>query len=155
MLISMPRYPEEIWGDGDPRNEQRDLARRYVNKYIHTPKRAPSAMENEGRGRSGCEVITYVRNKYQVYSYIYKYIYYIIYYIYIFLCARSKEAGTVGDEKKQTKKQSLGGSGCKVGTYTYVIYTPTCVHIPLWIIYFSLCADQGRKQAPPASKSRR
>ena len=71
---------------------------------MYTYTKAGTVVEEKWRwGRSGCEVVTYLRNIYQVYTYMYKYI------LFIFLCARSKEAGPVGDETKTKTKKRVEG----------------------------------------------
>ena len=55
-----------------------------------------------------------------------------------------EEAGTVGDETKSRRYQWF--------TYVRDIDTPTCIHTGMYS-FRSLFAEQGRKQASPATKN--
>ena len=73
-----------------------------------------------------------------------------------FFCERSKggrEAPSATKQKQQNNK--IEGAAAAKWVRTYVIYIPTCVYIPVWSISFSLCAEQGRKQAPSATTKSR
>ena len=158
----MRRYPEGIWGDGDPRNERRDLARSnggnrhrrrrrtkveavaaakwsrtYVNK--HTPKQAPSAKNNDVEAVAAAKGSrTCVINARYTPTCIYILVYSLLFSV------RSKGGSRHGGRRNKTKKQSRGGGGCKVGTYVLTsvrnIYTPTCVYIYRYVLFIFLCA---------------
>ena len=61
-----------------------------------------------------------------------------------------EEAGTVGDEERRR-----GDSGCEVGTYVRSLLPGVHLHLYVYGLFFSLCAEQERKQVPSATQQSR
>ena len=73
-----------------------------------------------------------------------------IYYLHYFLCARSKRGS-----RHRRRRNRVEAVAATKWLRTYVVYIHLHAYIPVWIIYFSLCAEQGREQAPSATNQSR
>ena len=97
-------------------------------------KQAPSATKNEGRGGCGCDVVTYVRK--QIHTYI----------------RTPKQASSA-------RNNDVEAVAAAKWSRTWVIYTRYAPNIYVYthygVYYFFLCAEQGRKQAPSATKQKK
>ena len=136
----MPRYPEGIWGDGDPRNERRDLAQGERGRR----RRWRRKTKVEAVAAAKCSRTCVINARYTPTC---------INIYHLFLSVRGVREQTPSETKqKQTESR---GSRLQIG-YVYVrnIYTPTCVYTPELIFFCPLCAAQGRKQTPSAKWSR-
>ena len=179
MIILTPRYPDAIWGDRDPRNEQQNLARSkgasryrrrrrtrveavaaakwsrtYVNKYIYTYTEAGNVgEERRHRGRISFEVVTYVRNKYQVHTYRYNYVTGTKV-VLIFLSAGSKEGSRhrrLRNMNNKSKVERVAAAKWVRTIYIY-IYIPgtryilyTCIYTGMHCRLFSV---RGARKEP-------